>query len=197
MTIPNKLTLGRMVLTPVFFILFFLPDWTGISPQITIPIIWIVLILSEFSDWLDGYLARKWNLISEVGKVMDPFADVLSRVTYFLCYMVAGIMPVFAFILILWRELGISFIRMLFMKDGTVLAARKGGKIKAVFYFISGIMGLLYLSFDVYAGKMPFLYADTVCAVLFILAALSSLVSFFDYLSLFTQTDLYKRFRDE
>ena len=76
-----------------------------------------------------------------MGKIIDPFADVISRVTYFVCFTFVGMMPLWALMLILWREFCIMFIRMVMAKEGTALAAKWGGKAKAVFYFVSGIFG--------------------------------------------------------
>ena len=84
------------------------------------------------------------NLVSDIGKILDPFSDVLSRVTYFICFTAAGLMPLWAMIVIVWREFCIMFIRMVMAKEGTALAARNGGKAKAVFYFSRGYLPCLF-----------------------------------------------------
>jgi len=197
MTLPNKLTVGRIALTPVFFIVFSL---TVFREQILVSgiiLLWIIQIVSEVSDVLDGHIARKHNLVSDMGKIMDPFGDVLSRVTYFVCFTAVGLMPLWALIVILWREFCIMFIRMVMAKEGTALAARKGGKLKAVFYFISGIFGLFILTLQS-LGITGYM-AELILAgkILFSLAALSSLISFVEYFLLFIKTDTMKQFIKE
>jgi len=137
----------------------------------------------ELSDLFDGMAARAANQVSDLGKVFDPFADVVSRLTYFLCFAVSGFMPVLVFAIIMYRELGILFIRMLAVKKGFVMGARAGGKLKAWSYAFSGISGLLYVSilrtglFTEYSGSVLL-----AAKVFFILSAVSALASLADYL---------------
>ncbi len=114
MNIANKLTVSRLVMAPLFFIAFHLPQWLGPSLQDSSTILIIVLwLLTELSDLLDGQIARRRGMITDLGKVMDPFADTISRMTYFVCFVSASMMPIWAFILIMWRELSILFVRAL------------------------------------------------------------------------------------
>ena len=197
MTLPNKLTTGRLVLTPVFFGLFV---FTVMGDSILFPgmiTLWIIQLVSEVSDVLDGHIARSWNLVSDMGKIIDPFADVISRVTYFVCFTFVGMMPLWALMLILWREFCIMFIRMVMAKEGTALAAKWGGKAKAVFYFVSGIFGLVVLTMQSLGAVNNIQIMMSVAKGLFILAALSSLLSFLEYLVLFLKTDSMKQFISE
>ncbi len=197
MTLPNKLTTGRLVLTPVFFGLFV---FTVMGDSILFPgmiALWIIQLVSEVSDVLDGHIARSRNLVSDMGKIMDPFADVISRVTYFVCFTFVGMMPLWALMLILWREFCIMFIRMVMAKEGTALAAKWGGKAKAVFYFVSGIFGLVVLTMQSLGAVNNIQIMMSVAKGLFILAALSSLLSFLEYLVLFLKTDSMKQFISE
>ena len=142
MNLPNKLTVSRLVLTPLFFIAYHLGSWIDPSLASLSSILTIVMwVLIELSDLLDGIIARKRNLVTDLGKVMDPFADTLSRVTYFLCFTGSGIMPLWVLALIVWRELSILFVRMLMMGKGKAVAANIFGKAKAVLYAISGGWG--------------------------------------------------------
>lgn len=197
MTLPNKLTVGRLVLTPVFFGLYV---YTVLGDSILFQgmvALWILQIIMEVSDVLDGYIARSRNLVSDMGKIMDPFADVISRVTYFVCFTFSGLMPLWALMIIVWREFCIMFIRMVMAKEGTALAAKWGGKAKAVFYFISGIFGLTVLTMQS-LGSVEYLPQLQLAAkVLFILAAASSLLSFIEYLILFLKTEAMKHFISE
>ena len=147
MNIPNKLTVSRLIMAPLFFISFNLPLWVGPELGKLSSILTIVLLLcTEMSDLLDGIIARKYNLVTDLGKVMDPFADTFSRLTYFVCLSTYGIMPSWAFIIIMWREFLILFIRMLMMGKGKPVAANIWGKSKAVLYAISGAAGVLYIA---------------------------------------------------
>ena len=183
MSLPNKITAARIVLAPLFFISFFLPLWTGGFNGVSAYLILVIFTGIELSDFLDGYLARKYNLVTDLGKVLDPFADVMSRVTYFLCFAFTGLMPLWIFLIIIYRELAITFLRMMMMNRGIVVAASLWGKLKAVTYAISGILGVLVVSFDrlgVFKGSMGLL--KVILIVVFYLAAFASVASFLVYL---------------
>ncbi len=197
MNLPNKLTVGRIFLTPVFFLIFALTILRGNLSLMWIIVLWVVQIVIEISDVLDGHIARSRNLVSDIGKILDPFSDVLSRVTYFICFTAAGLMPLWAMIVIVWREFCIMFIRMVMAKEGTALAAKSGGKAKAVFYFISGIFAMFILTLQ--SLEMTAHISQLILAgkIIFILAAASSVISFLDYLRLFLKTDTMKQFIKE
>lgn len=184
MNIANALTSLRLVLSPVFFFFAFLPYWTsGQFSVLSTVILWTVFVLVELSDILDGAVARARGIVSDLGKLLDPFADVVSRLTYFLVFAVFNIMPVWMFVLIMWREVGIIFVRMMMMRDGVALAARKGGKTKAVMYAVSsgfGLLMLMHLRLQNLHGFMPWLPWVTMGA--FLIAVLLAWGSFIDYL---------------
>lgn len=184
MNIANALTSLRLVLSPVFFFFAFLPYWTtGRFALISTIILWVIFVLVELSDILDGAVARAQGIVSDLGKLLDPFADVVSRLTYFLVFAVFEIMPVWMFVLIMWREVGIIFVRMMMMRDGVALAARKGGKTKAVMYAVSsgfGLLMLMHLRLQNLHGFMPWLPWVTMGA--FLIAVLLAWGSFIDYL---------------
>lgn len=176
MNIPNKLTVSRLVMAPLFFVAFQLPVWVGPSVGKLSSILTIVLLVcTELSDLLDGIIARKYNLVTDLGKVMDPFADTFSRLTYFVCLTGAGIMPSWAFILIMWREFAILFIRMLMMGKGKPVAANIWGKSKAVLYAISGALGVLYIALVRWIGSESWL--DSIAKVLYVIFALAAFAS--------------------
>ena len=91
----------------------------------------------EFTDFLDGYCARKYKQVSDFGKLFDPFADVVANLTVLLTFMLAGYVPLPVFLIILYREMGILFLRMLARGNGITIAAKKGGKLKTVCYIIA------------------------------------------------------------
>jgi len=172
-----------MVMAPLFFISFFLPVWFG--PRLNIVsavLLLLIYILTELSDLLDGIIARKQKIVTDLGKVMDPFADTFSRLTYFICLTVVGVMPAYAFVIIMWREFGIVFLRMLMMGSGKAVAANIWGKAKAVLYAVSGLFGITYVAFGrIFEQIVNFGYIKEGLNIIFILAAIASLASFGTY----------------
>jgi CDP-diacylglycerol---glycerol-3-phosphate 3-phosphatidyltransferase len=198
MTLPNKLTVTRLFCTPFVFLTWFLAFHLGWSPKIGTFLIWILFIISEITDILDGHIARTRGQVSDIGKLMDPFSDVFLRVTYFICFVGAGLMPIWTLIIILWRELGIMFIRMLLAREGVALAANKGGKLKSALYFVGGTAGLGALTVRAWKPEVEWLdKAETVVSGLFIVAALASLISFVDYFRGYLKTDSFRKFLSE
>lgn len=184
MNLPNKLTVLRLIMVPVFFISFCLPQWFGEGAEVISVIMMLVCYLTaELSDLLDGKIARKYNLVTDLGKVMDPFADTLSHLTFFACFYGMGIMPSLAFIIIMWREFSILFLRMLMMGKGKAVAANIWGKSKTVLYAVVSILSIAYIvasHFILGTWQDPY---SIVLTVLFYIAALASLLSFTTYLS--------------
>ena len=186
MTLPNKITVFRIVLAPLFFISYFLPEWMGSYKGLSAVLILVIFAGIEISDFLDGYIARKYNMVSDLGKVLDPFADVLSRITYFLCFTFSGLMPLWIFLIIIYRELGITFLRMMMMGRGVVVAASVWGKLKAVTYAISGILGVILVGLkrlDLLGSFESSL--GIILTIVFYLAVFASVVSFLIYLKAF------------
>ncbi len=183
MNIPNKLTVSRLVMAPLFFIAFHLGSWFGPSFQNLASILTIILwACTELTDLLDGHIARSKNLVTDLGKVMDPFADTFSRLTYFVCLSGAGIMPLWTFMLIMWREFSILFIRMLMMGKGKPVAANIWGKSKAVLYAVSGAMGILFIALGNWIGESSLIQSlRPVVSIVFMLAALAAVMSFLTY----------------
>ncbi len=183
MNLPNLLTSSRIYLSPVFFLSFYIPLWTGRGGILAVILLWVIYFLMEISDAVDGSLARALDQVTDTGKLLDPFADVVSRLTYFVCFVATGIMPAWAFILIMYREFGITYLRMILYREGYALAARKGGKLKAVLYAIAGGAGLFIHTCRLLGWFSSFM--DTMILVvkgLFAAAALIALISFIDYL---------------
>ena len=189
MKLSNKFTLTRILLSPVFFILYFLPIWTnGLFAKASVMIAIPLLCFMEFTDFLDGFFARRNNEVSDFGKLFDPFADVVVHMGTFVCFMFSmkaelSYMKPYLFILILYREMTMNFIRMVAVKKGTAIAARKGGKFKTVMYVASGFFAL-FLETLVRFGIEPANFATlkTVSLILFIICVVCSYVSFIDYL---------------
>ena len=183
MNLPNKLTVTRLVLAPVFFIVFFLPEFfPGFSAVLYAVLLVLIYAVMELTDLLDGKIARRNNLVTDLGKVLDPFADVISHLTFFTCLLACGIMPVWAFILIIWREFAQSFTRMLMMGKGKAMAANIFGKAKTCLYALSCPFGFAMRICIVkqVGGKFPEILGYVVYA-LFALAAAASVISYIIY----------------
>lgn len=186
MNIANLLTSLRIVLSPVFFVFAFLPLWggSGFAP-VSVVALWVLFIVIELTDLFDGIAARALGIVSDLGKLLDPFSDVVSRLTYFIVFTAFSIMPVWMFTLILYREVGIIFVRMMMTREGIALAARAGGKLKAVLYAVSTALGLLMLThvrLGIFHNLMPTL--PWVVLGTFGAAVLVAWISFADYLIL-------------
>jgi CDP-diacylglycerol--glycerol-3-phosphate 3-phosphatidyltransferase len=182
MTVPNLVTSSRLILAPLFFLAYFVPRWTGALDVAGVIVLWAIFVVIEVSDALDGSVARQRDEVTDVGKLLDPFSDVFARLTYFVCFAVTGIMPVWMFMIILYRELAINFVRLIVYNRGIALGARRGGKLKSLFYFFSTLAGLVVVTMDQTALFLEFrFYAGMTATVLFGLAALLALLSFLDY----------------
>ena len=146
------------------------------------------LVFAEFTDYLDGHYARKHNEVSDFGKLFDPFADVVLHLTGFVCLMHSvkadvSYMPVYFFVLIMLREFSQNFLRMVAAKQGTAIAARKGGKLKTVVYIAAEFYGIL-LELLVRLDFAPEYFGalKTGSYIFFALCVILSYASFIDYL---------------
>ena len=106
MVLPNQLTVLRIILTPVFLILFL----TGEPLMIQISL--VVFVIAAITDWYDGWLARKFNYITEWGKFLDPLADKVLTSTAFLGFVIIGMLPLWMVVLIILRDLIITLLRV-------------------------------------------------------------------------------------
>jgi CDP-diacylglycerol--glycerol-3-phosphate 3-phosphatidyltransferase len=200
MTSADKITSIRLVLAPVFFIVYLLPlfnlpfglhdAWFAAGKGAwTVPVLWLLFIVSEITDLLDGKVARKRNETSDFGKLFDPFADVLVRITYFLCFVIDGILPVILLLVVLYREFSILFVRILMMKKGIAMGARWGGKIKAVAYMIAGAVALLASSAERLGLDSRFYtWFRLGSIILFFISVVLALTSFADYITVYRKT---------
>lgn len=129
MNLPNKLTVLRIIMVP-FFVFFMLTDVGGAANK------WIALILfcaASLTDMLDGKIARKYNLVTNFGKFMDPLADKLLVCSAMICMIELGQLPAWIVIVIIAREFIISGFRLVASDNGIVIAASYWGKFKTVF----------------------------------------------------------------
>ncbi len=143
----NKFTFARVLAAPVIFVIYFLPVWLKAAPGSFVSVLSVCILIpllafAEFTDYLDGHFARKHNEVSDFGKMFDPFADVFLHLGTFTCFVFSSYMPPVLYVLILYREFSQNFLRMVAAKSGTAIAARKGGKLKTVFYVASCFVAL-------------------------------------------------------
>jgi len=138
----------------------------------------------QFTDFLDGYVARKYNMVSDFGKLFDPFADVLANMAILLCFTLDGLLPSIFFLIILYREVSIIFVRMLAIKKGLVIGAKMLGKIKTVLYITVGGVSLFIKLCNIYGfnSKDLMLPLTILNISLYIIAVIFSLLSFYFYL---------------
>lgn len=130
MTIANKLTISRVVLSPVFVLVFI---WGYMYDSFMARVICFVIASTfEVTDFLDGYLARKRREVSDMGKLLDPYADSMSRFTVLLCLSWAGYAYLWMIAVIFYRDITVANIRMAALRQGKVLGARLSGKVKAI-----------------------------------------------------------------
>jgi CDP-diacylglycerol--glycerol-3-phosphate 3-phosphatidyltransferase len=151
MNLPNILTLVRFPLAALFVLLWFgaAPGSAG-SELIPAPwlygILLVIVVFCEVSDLLDGYLARRWNQVSNLGKILDPYADSTFHLTCFICFSAGAHgawFPVWMVLLIYYREVVQGILRKVGAEKGVYIAARPIGKFKTVFQAIACILMLL------------------------------------------------------
>lgn len=140
--IPNLLTIIRIFMVPIFIIL------TSINDNLTVHIIAaIIFALASFTDYLDGYLARKWKVVSNFGKFADPLADKILVMSAFIMLVGLNLAPAWVAAIIICRELAVTGLRLLLVETGgTVLAAAMPGKIKTVTQMLAVILLLCHLN---------------------------------------------------
>lgn len=168
MNLPNKLTVLRVCMVPVFV---FVMLWDGLGEAGKYAAT-LIFVLASITDWFDGYLARKNNLVTDFGKFMDPIADKLLVCSALICLVEKGALAAWIVIIIIGREFIISGFRLVASDKGTVIAASYWGKFKTVFQMIMVILLLLDLG-----GIF-----DTLTQIVTWIALILTVVSLVDYL---------------
>ena len=176
MNLPNKLTVLRVIMVP-FFVFFMLTDVGGAANK------WIALVLfivASLTDMLDGKIARKYNIVTNFGKFMDPLADKLLVCSAMICLIPLGKLPTAVVIVIIAREFVISGFRLVASDSGVVIAASYWGKFKTNFQMFAIILLMLNLgeNFPAYAGGIHI--AEQ---ILIYIALILTIVSLVDYLA--------------
>ncbi len=144
MNLANKITMFRIFLLPIFVLSCYF-DQSGISSL-------LIFLLGSFSDFLDGYVARKYNMITDFGKFIDPIADKILVLSAFIMFIERGFVEPWVVIVVLFRELLISGFRMLAAKKNISIAADIFGKLKTTTQFFCVIF--FFLTIILISGKM-------------------------------------------
>ena len=162
MNLPNKLTIFRVILIP-FFVFFLLTDVLGANGDYLALVIFIV---ASLTDMLDGKIARKYNLVTNFGKFMDPLADKLLVCSAMICLVDLKLLPAWIVIIMIAREFIISGFRLLAATNGVVIAAGIWGKIKTVVQMCMIIAILIDLPyFWFYIIEQVLIYASMALSV--------------------------------
>lgn len=138
MNLPNKLTMMRVVLVPVFMVFAALAKYGTADFNATFSLVaGIIFTVASITDFLDGYIARKNHLVTDFGKFMDPLADKCLTTAAFIYMVVDGVCSPIVLAVILFREFAVAGVRMIAAETGTVIAANMWGKVKTVLQMLS------------------------------------------------------------
>lgn len=150
MNLPNKLTLSRILMIPIFILLLSYPFEWGIwdigysELPVAHFIAALIFIIASTTDWVDGYIARKHNLVTNLGKFLDPLADKLLVSAALILLIEMGYAPAWVVIIIISREFAVTGLRLVAVGEGIVLAAGSMGKIKTATQMIAIAILLLH-----------------------------------------------------
>ncbi|WP_226578947.1 CDP-diacylglycerol--glycerol-3-phosphate 3-phosphatidyltransferase [Halobacillus litoralis] len=150
MNLPNKITLSRIFLIPIFIILMSVPFNWGVLDmgERELPVSHLagalLFIIASTTDWIDGYIARKHNLVTNLGKFLDPLADKLLVSAALILLVEIGLAPAWIVILIISREFAVTGLRLVAAGEGSVLAASQMGKLKTWIQIIAISLLLLH-----------------------------------------------------
>lgn len=169
MNLPNKLTVLRVLMIP-FFVVFMLMD---IVPGMDKWIALAIFVIASLTDLLDGKIARKYNLVTNFGKFMDPLADKLLVSSAMICLVEMGRLPAWIVIIIISREFIISGFRLVASDSGIVIAASYWGKFKTVFQMVMVIVMIMDLG-------PSFAMVET---ILIYVALILTVISLIDYVA--------------
>ena len=163
MNTANKLTMMRIFLIPVFLVVLYLEFplhmWIALA----------VFVVASVTDFVDGYVARHYNQITDFGKFMDPLADKLLVVSAMLWFVESGMMPAWAVLIVVAREFAVTGLRLVAVDNGRVIAAGWSGKVKTA----STMVCICLMLLPIPAGLVP------ICVAVIVVTTLYSGVEYF------------------
>ncbi len=168
MNLPNKITIFRVLMIPIFLVFILVP---GIPYGRIIAA--AIFLIAALSDLLDGYIARKHNLVTNFGKFMDPLADKLLVASALICFVELKLMPSWIVIIIIAREFIISGFRLIASDNGVVIAAGWWGKLKTNVQMILCVMLIINLDYT---------FINILEQITIYLAAALTVISLLDYM---------------
>lgn len=146
MTLANYFTFIRIFISPIFLLIYLYPHQFGLTPLLLPVVLFFLIGVSELSDAFDGYIARKYNQVTELGKLFDPMADSIYRTSLFLTFTLPPVkIPMGLVFIFIYRDSVISTLRTICALKGFALAARPSGKIKAVIQGLSAATVLVFM----------------------------------------------------
>lgn len=155
MNIPNILTIFRLILIPIYISIFFSNIPNSLAYSIG------VFLIAGFTDFLDGYIARRYKLVTRIGIVLDPLADKLMLITVLTCLVIKKYIPIGVLIIVTSKELFMIFCGLFLYKKGTVIPSNIYGKATTIFFYIS----ILFLAFNKSIG-VKLLYIAVIFAII-------------------------------
>lgn len=164
MNTPNKLTLLRVLLIPVFLVLVYL--------SFPYHMLWAlaVFIIASLTDFLDGRMARSRGLVTDFGKFMDPLADKMLVMAALVCFVELGRLPAWAMLIVIVREFAVTALRLIAVEGGRVIAAGWSGKIKTASTMVCICLMLALTEFPV---------LDLVCTIVILVTTVYSGLEYF------------------
>lgn len=163
MNTANKLTMLRVIMIPAFLLVLYL--------QVPGAAYWAmgIFIAASVTDWIDGYIARKYNQTTDFGKFMDPLADKCLVTAAMLWFVEVGQMPAWALLIVIVREFAVSGLRMMAATNGTVIAAAWSGKVKTASTMVCLVLMFLPIGKEI----------NTICVAVIVLTTIYSGVEYF------------------
>lgn len=154
MNLPNKITIARILLVPIMMIIPYLGinSTSGYGLSLTNLIVLLIFLIASFTDFLDGHIARKRNIVTNFGKFLDPIADKLLVLAALVMLVDIDMLPAWIPIVISAREFMVSAIRMLAASEGKVIAASKLGKVKTITQMVA--ISLAFLDINPFMAFM-------------------------------------------
>ncbi|MBT3785509.1 CDP-diacylglycerol--glycerol-3-phosphate 3-phosphatidyltransferase [bacterium] len=177
MNLALKLTFLRILLAPVF-------AWALLQSPGNLSFLWLSLVLAvilEATDYFDGFVARKFNMTSEAGKILDPMADSIARLTCFLAFFQLNHASIWMVLVFVYRDSLVSGLRILAASQSKILGARGSGKFKAVVQALA-IVGIPLVLLVQQYGINIYMDPSTIIFILMLIAVIGTLYSLWDYL---------------